>query len=425
MGAMNTPVTPEERMRKNERKRVSHYIRMYQANPKTFNKGMVNQLESLALQYQIPFKRVVPTAGFGEHALAGGVGLLDSIAFDLIPDSWYSDESTRTTANAAKITGAVAQVVGAVVATALTGGAAAPTVGAALGNVGKAGAGIGTAIRGAQGLGKISAGAKALGGTGLAAAKVVPTALSKLPLGRLTTGSIEAGKRALTPYGAGQGWKWATDRAAKLGRTGEGGTANVLWQARKAIKEGGNLEAVVKGANLSPAQIATLTSQITRKHTGKTGNELIRQLTTGARATDKVAGVSATDLRSIVNQIDLRGNPYITAKRIQKLASDSKVSLTTDQAEKIVASLAQKGATRIKDAIPHLVSMGGTPSAAGVTSGAGGLRSLANMDTAFALGGAGLAGSTLSGMRTPSREELENAEDPYDPYNQFSQTNMG
>ena len=164
-GQMQAPITAEERQLKNERKRVLAYIRQYERNPNNFNNTMISQIERMAMQYQIPFQRQEKTASFGANALAFGGGLADSIVFDLMPDKWYSDESTRVAKNTGKIGGAAAQIAAALIATGLTGGAAAPTVGAALGNVGKAGAALASGVRGAQGLGIISAAARGLGGT--------------------------------------------------------------------------------------------------------------------------------------------------------------------------------------------------------------------------------------------------------------------
>ena len=143
VGGQQTPITPEERQLKNERKRVLAYIRQYERNPNAFNNTMIAQIERMALQYQIPFQRQEKTASFWENAGAFGGGLADSVAFDLIPDKWYSSEATRKAKNAGKIGGAAAQILAAVGATVLTGGAAAPTIGVAAGNLGKAGVALG------------------------------------------------------------------------------------------------------------------------------------------------------------------------------------------------------------------------------------------------------------------------------------------
>ena len=418
----NQPVqlSPEERMLNNERKRVSQFINQYQRNPKSFNKGMITMLEKLALQYQIPFKRVVPTAGAGAHIRAGLGGMADSIVFDLIPDSWYSDESTRTTANKAKIVGYVGQVAAAVAATALSGGAAAPTIAATTAKLGAAAKGIGTGVQAASGLGKIGAAASGIGKTGVAAAKLagrIPLNIAaKTPLGRLTTGTMGAAKRAMTPYGAQQGWKWATKAGETASRTTQ---ASVLKEARNVIKTGGgSIEKVVKGTNLSPENIAALGRQIVNKYGNKKyGTELLKQLKSGAASTTSVGNLSTKEMAKLVNKVNLSGNPGVTVKRIMTVAKEAKITLKKPQAEAIVNELMRKGATTMKEAIPHLVMMGGSPVAKTAAKTALRYGGFGTMDTATALGGAGVIGHVGSGLHRPSREELESTEDPYDPYN--------
>ena len=87
-------VSPEERQLRNERRRVKSYIRQYERDPGTWNNTMLQQLESLALQYQIPFQRQVPEAGFGRNLAAGVIGAADALVFDAIKDDWYSSEAT-------------------------------------------------------------------------------------------------------------------------------------------------------------------------------------------------------------------------------------------------------------------------------------------------------------------------------------------
>ena len=410
---MQPQITPEQRMLKNERKRIQGFINDYERNPKKWNKGMVETLERLALQYQIPFKRATPTAGMGAHIAAGLGGLADSVVFDLIPDKWYSDESTRTTANAAKITGYVGQVAAAIAATALTGGAAAPTIGLAAGNVAKAAGAIGGGIKAASGIGKVGAAFSGAGKTALEAAKLGGTALSKVALPyqatRMGLGSLRTG---LTPYGAQQGWKWA--KAAQTAATGEAQKA-VVKNASAVIKQGGDLAAVVKGANLSKANITKLTNQISKKYGNKkAGQEMMRQLKTGAAGTEPIAGLSSSQFGKIVDKISLVGNPNVTKKAIQAVASAAKFKITPKQAEAIVSNLLKNNVTKMRDAIPHLMSMSGSPAAQAAELTA---RSIGNVNTLMGAGGLGFVAAKGGDLRTPSREELEASQDPYDPYN--------
>jgi|9_EtaG_2_1085328.scaffolds.fasta_scaffold11727_2 hypothetical protein len=400
-GAMQTTISPEERMLKNERKRVQSYINDYERNPKKWNKGMTETLERLALQYQIPFKRAVPTAGVGAHIAAGLGGLVDSVAFDLIPDSWYSDESTRTTANASKIVGYVGQVAAAVAATALTGGVAAPTIGAAAANVGKG-------IQAASGIGKIAAGAKGLGQLGV-------TVASKGLPGRAVTAGIQGVKKGIAPYAAGQGYKWAgsyMDDAAIAAQKG------IVKNVERTVNSGGiNIVPIVKDANLNKQSIDAIKAIVKAKHgNSRVGAELIRQATSAKAGASQIAGVSTSQLQKIANSAGIQGGgklgPKVTRANIVKAAENAKIKLSDKQIDAITDNLLQNNITRMKDAIPHFTTMGGSPGAMLPLEA----RSVANFDSAMGLGGLGLVGGKAFDLKTPSREELEAQQDPYDPY---------
>ena len=62
-GQQRSIISPEQRQLMNERKRIKSYISSYERNPQNWSKGMLDQLEMLTAQYQIPFKREVPSAG--------------------------------------------------------------------------------------------------------------------------------------------------------------------------------------------------------------------------------------------------------------------------------------------------------------------------------------------------------------------------
>lgn len=412
-------VTPEERMLKNERKRVEDYIRAYERNPKSFNQGMISQLEQLAMQYQIPFKRVIPTAGIGRQIGAGAMGVVDSALFDLVPDAWYSSEATRQAANIGKLGGAGTQIAAAIAATVLSGGAASPSIMAALGNVGKAAGSVGSAVRGVSGLAKAGQALKGMGTVGKELGKLGINVASKGLIGRATGGALRAGARSLAPYGAKQGWKWADDLTNAQILTRQ---TQTIATAKESITKGtGKLSDILKGQNLTPAQIKELRKFIRDTHSvksgkgmklTKTGKEFTRQLDAGVEGASINLGLTPDQMHSFINSIRLTGNPKITLKRIQKIAKDAKIPLTKGQAQKIADELASKGHTRFKDTIPTLLNMGSSPATADAT-----LRGLANMDTLGALAGAGFTAGTVAGMRTPSREELERTQDPMDPYN--------
>ena len=391
-GVAEAPITAEERQLKNERKRVLAYMRQYERNPQSFNNTMITQMERLATQYQIPFQRQVPKAGFGKNALAFGGGLADSVLFDLMPDKWYSDESTRTAKNVGKIGGAGAQIAAALALAPFTGGGS-----LALGAKGIGGAA--TAARAtlgaASGFGKVGAGIKGLGTLGKGALVSSARGLSKLPLGRMTTGAINMGKGALQPYGVNKGWAWAKNAQESALRTQQ---AKILVAGRNTIKSCGNLEELVSGANLG----------------SKVGKEFLSQLNTAKTVGPvNLQGLSPDQLINMANKFNAgwKVNSVNVKKIFLKAGinrpSKAQVKLITDHlksknitkldggAVKEIMKLAQKkGSTVLPDA------------------------SLADIDKWQALGSAGLGFGTLSMLnkREPSRQEKEDA--MLDPFNQ-------
>jgi len=396
-------VDPETKRLKNERKRVTAYIRQYERDPGSWSKSMLAQLEQLAVQYQIPFKRKLEDASFGSKAVAFGGGIVDSALFDFIPDDWYSDESTRKAANYGKIGGSAAQILAAIGATVATGGMAAPTIGAAA-------KGLGSAITAGKGISNI---AKAAG-------KLAVTVPARTPLGMATGAAAKGMAQATAPYFAGRGSKWAQNLLTKGVR---GDQAAILSQARTRIREGGNIDDIVSGANMSPEQIRLLTAQITRKYgaNSNTGKELLSQLSKANQGGDIVIGsMKGLDWSKFANSIhtNLKGSK-LSIKNIEKAyarAFPGKTIPSAD-AQTLFNYLKGKDHTMLSDAISDIVALG-----AKNVSGGFNKIGLGELDK-FAVGtaGLGLGFSTSQPFRSriKSREELESAfTDPYDPYNQ-------
>ena len=233
-GQQRNMISPEQRQLMNERKRIKSYISSYERNPQNWSKSMLDQLEMLTAQYQIPFQRTIPTASALRNAGAALGGVVDSAAFGLIPDKWYSSEATRQAANVGKIGGAAAQIAAATLAAPFTGGA----------SIGAAAKGLGSAVQAAKGI-------KGAANVAKQAAKLGATTIAKGGAGRLASGAIQTGKQTLAPYGAGQGWNWAKNVVKASERKS---TAEVLKNAKSAIIKGDNLENVVKGKALTADQ---------------------------------------------------------------------------------------------------------------------------------------------------------------------------
>lgn len=387
--------TAETKQLKAERKRIQSYIRAYGRNPKNWSNNMIMQLEQMAAQYQVPFKRVIPEASLAEQALALGGGVADSVAMGFLPDKLYTDESTRTAANVGKIGGSIAQIAAAIAATALTKGAAAPTIGKAIGS-------LGTAIKGARGL----AGAA---NVGKAAGKLALTIPARMPVGQMTSGAIRQGAKALAPYGAGQGWKWAKGMEATAGRSA---TAATLKEATRAIDNAGDLGKVVKGQNLSKEHIAGLTRKITNKYgkNSKVTKNYLEQLKQH-KSIESLDGVSTNQIVDMANKMVKTHN--VNSANVKKLLKKVGANSGDDNVQLIVQKLKDANITKLDEkAVAQLLKLVKQKSPKTKVG-------LGDIDKWGALGSLGLgAGAGMSLMDyTPSREELEKQEDPYDPYN--------
>ena len=398
-GQQRSMISPEQRQLMNERKRIKSYISSYERNPQNWSKSMLDQLEVLTAQYQIPFKRQVPTAGAIRNMAAGAFGALDSAAFGLIPDKWYSSEATRQAANVGKIGGAAAQIAAATLAAPFTGGA----------SIGAAAKGLSSAVQGARGLSAASNIAKE-------AARLGATTIAKGGAGRLASGAIQTGKQTLAPYGAKQGWKWAENvvQGQKLKKS-----EDIYNAAKRAIDNSDDLAKVVKGQNLTPGQITLLTNRIASKYPGKkagdlnkVGENFLNQLKTSKSVGD-LKGVSSKQLVEMANSLNRNWN--VSSTNVKKLLKKSGADHSDSNVKYIVDKLKEENITKLDSrAVDILVKLARSGKSATDKTA-----SLADIDKWGALSTLGMGAGAAFSLTdyTPSREELMQQEDPYDPYN--------
>lgn len=397
MGMMGgSAISPQERQMRNERKRVQSYIKSYNRDPKQWSNSMIQQLEQLSLQYQIPFKRQVQEAGALRQAGAALGGIADSAAFGFIPDKWYSSEATRKGANVGKIGGAAAQIAAAIALTAATKGAAAPTIAKAAGN-------FGSALKAIRGIGTAGTALKE-------GAKLGANVASKGLVGRSASGALKMGRETLAPYGSQQGWSWAK---GAMNEKGFKASEEIFKAASNAVDKTGDLAKIVKGKNLTPGQITMLTNQITTKYgpKSKVAKNFLEQL----KSSKSVGSLQGVETKHIIDMANgLNKNWNVNLANIKKLLTKSKADASNSNASYILGKLEEANITKLDDdALKELLKL--------VKSGADatGKLGLADIDKWGALGTLGMgAGAGMSLMDyTPSREELEQQEDPYDPYN--------
>ena len=405
-----TPISPEHRMLKNERKRVEGYIRSYQRNPSNWNKPMIASLERLALQYQIPFKRHVPTATGGAlgHAGAFAGGLADSIALGFIPDNWYSSEATRTAANVGKIGGTAAQIAAAVAATVMSGGAAAPTIGAAATNLGNAARAIPGAVNAASGVAKLGAAARGLGGVAKGATQVV----GRLPMGAMTGSAIQGARGLALPHLASRGNAWAI---AHMEKDAVLAAAKAIPKVEAAVKSGKPITELIKGVNFDKTQMAAITKIIKAEHgpTGKIGKALIQELKGNNLA---LQGLSPEKILSIAN--NMRKNAALTVANIQKAAVKGGGKISGPKAQALVDALKAKDITKMDaESILKMMEVAGKQTKSVIPQLPLALTDMKPMEVLGAGFPAMATAGLASQMYTPSREDLESSQDPYDPYN--------
>jgi len=139
-----------------EKRRLASMVRQFNEDPVSFTDAEVKWVTQTApaMGFDISEglrKDDAHRAGFGKHLLAGGVGALDALLFDLLKDTWYSDRHTKTAKNAGKIAGTLASL--------YYGGALAKGVGKGIAGLTAAGAGRGlgsaytTGLAAAKGVG--------------------------------------------------------------------------------------------------------------------------------------------------------------------------------------------------------------------------------------------------------------------------------
>lgn len=389
-------ISPEERQVRSERNRVQGLINKYYRNPSNYNPRMVQTLERMAMQYGLMFKKVIEPATTLENVGAFAGGVLDSAAFGFIPDEWYSSEKTREAANAGRIGGAGLQILGGIAAAPLTGGA----------SLGATARGVGSAISAAKGLGKVGAAVKGAG-------KLATAGAGALPVGRMTSGAISQGRKALMPYGAGQGWKWAEKGVKAAERTA---SSTVLKQARNAVDNAGDLSSVVKGQTLSKEQIGLLTKRITRKYgeDSKVTQNFLEQLKS-SKSVGSLDGVSPKNLIKMANSLNKRH--HVKPSNIKNLLKRAGANDSDDNVAFIVKKLGEENITRLDEKAVGVIMKLAAEGSKQATKAATSLGDINKWQALSAVGlGAGAASSLVD--YTPSREELMRQEDPYDPYNQ-------
>ena len=400
-GQQRSMISPEQRQLMNERKRIKSYISSYERNPQNWSKSMLDQLEVLTAQYQIPFKRQVPDASAIRNMAAGAFGALDSAAFGLIPDKWYSSEATRQAANVGKIGGAAAQIGAAILAAPFTGGA----------SIGAAAKGLSSAVQGARGL-------SAAGNIAKEAARLGATTIAKGGAGRLASGAVQTGKQTLAPYGAKQGWKWAENvvQGQKLKKS-----EDIYNAAKRAIDNSDDLAKVVKGKNLTPGQITLLTNRIASKYPAKgkkagelnkVGENFLNQLKTSKSVGD-LKGVSSKQLIEMAQSLN-KGH-LVKSSNVEKLLKKAGADHSPSNVKYIVDKLKEENITKLDSrAVDVLVKLARSGKSAADKSA-----SLADIDKWGALSTLGMGAGAAFSLTdyTPSREELMQQEDPYDPYN--------
>jgi len=394
-------ISPEERQIKSERKRIDSYIRSYERNPKGWTNNMIGQLEMLASQYQVPFRRVVPEASIGAKAAALGGGIADSIALGFIPDEWYTDESTRKYSNVGQVGGAAAQIIGGVLGAGFTGGA----------SLGATAKGLMT-LKNVAGLSKSAAALKKAQQLGTTLAK----ASQYTPYGAMSSGAFKAGRSALAPIGNQQGYKWAGN---ELNRQTRAAQTPVLRDAKNAIDNAGDLGAVVKGQNLSSDQVKLLTNRITKKY-GKTGGkkmtstqkDFMDQL--GQRQGGVSKSIKGMDADATIKAANALGDATTGVKASTLETALKGVKTTAAQRKEILKRLQDKNITTFgKEASEEILK---AAKKLGVQTEKLGLGDINKYQAGGALG-LGVGSLTGLGNYTKSREQLEKTQDPFDPYN--------
>jgi len=414
---------------------------------------MVASLERLAMQYQIPFRREVASAGFAQKAGAFAGGLVDAVALDFIPDDWYSSESTRSAKNWGKGIGTVGTIAATLGGAALARGGVAlgtkaagalsakqvarqaarnakirmqpgkqavPFPGKTPGNAaqrrtakrahervpehkgtpdapynrisdgpGKAGKAFDNLSP--ENIEKIAKNiGKGAGSVGSAAGYTAPGALAKF--------SIASVKKGLREVGTARGWKWAEK--------------SVVDDALAAVKSNpADISGIIGNAKLSTDNITKITKAITAQHgKKKLGNTLIAQVK-GAGTTFNAA---PADILKFVDNIG--GIKKVTTANIAKIGKKAKLS-STEIAE-ITKRLTDNKliGKPIDDVASFLVQATKTEKFNPA--------SLLNTDLGLGLAAGVAATSPVTGLNpfgeglTPSREQLEASQDPYDPMNQ-------
>jgi len=389
-------ISPEARQLNSERKRISSYIRAYERDPKNWSDTMVQQLEMMAAQYSIPFKREIPDSSALWNAAGALGGAVDSFAFGIpgaIFGKPYEDESNRMATNIGRVGGAAASIIPAILAAPFTKGA----------SIAAAARGLGAAYKGAKGIKGAMDVAKAAGTLGA-------TAASKALPGQAARFAMQQGARTLAPYGAGRGWNWAKKAQGLVDR---GTTAKVIKDAKTAIQKTGDLGAVVKGSNLNKEQIKSLAKTINRKYgkDSKVAKSYLEQLNQAKVVGGNLDNVTTEQLIKMAQSMNKNWN--VSSANVKKLLNKAGANSSDENVAAIVSKLRENNIIKLDEkAVAQIIKMAGKPSAAKAV----GLSDLDKWSGAMALGSGAGAVQSLTDW-TPSREELEKQEDPYNPSN--------
>ena len=158
VGGAQQTASNEERMMKNERKRVANLVKDYHSNPGRWQPQMVEKLKQMTDRYDMPWAPA--SATWLENTGAGIGGAADAILFDMIPDKLYSSAKTSAAASTGKIAGLAASLLmpGRNIATAYQGTKLAGTaLGKGLGIAAKYGTAPGLATQFKAGAGRLLA----------------------------------------------------------------------------------------------------------------------------------------------------------------------------------------------------------------------------------------------------------------------------
>jgi len=323
-----TTETTEERMTKNERKRVLGYIRAYAKNPDNprWSPQMVMKIQQMADTYDIPWSPQKPDPGFFKKGAAAIGGVVDAALLDFIPDKAYTAAGAEGYAEAGKLASLPIQVAAAI----LSGGTSAAVTGASW-----------AATK------KLGAGALARKATGLT----------------LGGGIARAAKPAIAPlaarFGLGQGAiKKSADQIVRQARS-QGGQMNLFGAADDVAEQ------VVKGQTKMGSRFSEYVQEGVKGVARKSKKAAIQELQTlrggadNARVVEllKTGHFSPREIRGIASSIIGKGG----TKAGRKAATDALLEqvLPGGVGGKLTGSVINKLAKAPKKILDDLAKGGG------------------------------------------------------------------